>query len=885
MAGATPQDALAHIRRGRSPVPIPFREKGPRLTGWQALRLSEETAPQYFNGTPCNVGIILGEASNGLVDIDLDAEEAVLLAERFLPATTSKFGRASKPRSHWLYFGSEPHGRVTYKDPIDNAMLVEFRCSGAEKGAAAQTVFPPSVHPSGEAIEWEVDGEPARIKTSELLAITGKLAAAALVAKHHRGRCDLLLDQSPSVWAKALMLIDPRLSEKVKEWCGIVSGAPDREGTATPRSKSGLGLDLEGHERYAQAALQRESQRVASAGDGTQSDTLFNAAANMGELIAAGVIGESEVEAELVAAGMQMSVNPSKGPWLRSQIERKGRDGIAKGKLSPRDLSDVGTHRAQDEQRQERHQASDPETDPETDDIAGDQSQESYSAGEGEKTARGGPQPWPPLVSLDAPDLPRLRADCLPGWAGQFAAALAADTETPEELAVGLVLAACSTATARRLRVMVKPGYFEPTNSWWAVALPPGNRKSAVQSRASAPLLDWERDTAHAMADEIQRAVSEVKTAEARAKEFRAKAARAKDDLAARDLASQAADIEAAMPEIPKSPRLWTSDVTPEKLGMLLADHGEQMAWLSSEGGVFDMLAGRYSGGIPNLDLVLKAHSGDSDRVDRGSRPSVFLRHPLLTIGLSPQPEVLRGLATKPGFRGRGLLGRFLFLLPPSPLGYRTLHTAPLPEAVSAAYTAGMRALLDMPAAIGGDGSERPHLLRLSSGAYAEWFEFALHIETTMRAGGDFELITDWAGKCPGAAARLAGVLHGIEHAHGAPWSEEISATTMAHALEIMAAVARHSLVAFDLMGADETIAAARKVWEWIKRGRHDTFTAREAYNALKGSYPRMANIHAALDVLAERGYLDIAQPKRTGSPGRPTSVSVTVRPDLAEGW
>lgn len=59
--------------------------------------------------------------------------------------------------------------------------------------------------------------------------------------------------------------------------------------------------------------------------------------------------------------------------------------------------------------------------------------------------------------------------------------------------------------------------------------------------------------------------------------------------------------------------------------GALLAEHGECMAWLSSEGGVFDLLQGRYSNGIPNLDLVLKAHSGDAERVDRGSRPPVFL--------------------------------------------------------------------------------------------------------------------------------------------------------------------------------------------------------------------------------------------------------------------
>ena len=182
--------------------------------------------------------------------------------------------------------------------------------------------------------------------------------------------------------------------------------------------------------------------------------------------------------------------------------------------------------------------------------------------------------------------------------------------------------------------------------------------------------------------------------------------------MMSKELAREAAELEAELPEIPIRPQIWTSDATPERLGSLLAEHGECMAWLSSEGGVFDLLQGRYSGGIPNLDLVLKAHSGDAERVDRGSRPPVFLRSPRLSIGLSPQPDVLRGLATKPGFRGRGLLGRFLYLLPPSPLGYRPLASNPVPDGIGKAYDSGIRAMLDWEPTTNEQGEERPYILR-----------------------------------------------------------------------------------------------------------------------------------------------------------------------------
>ncbi|PLY12832.1 MAG: hypothetical protein C0631_15905 [Sedimenticola sp.] len=500
------------------------------------------------------------------------------------------------------------------------------------------------------------------------------------------------------------------------------------------------------------------------------------------------------------------------------------------------------------------------------------------------KSAAPPPEDWPELVPLDAPNLPRLDLVHLPGWAGNYAHAIAADTETPPELAAGMVLVACATVAAHRLRVMVKPGYFEPCNLWAVVALPPGNRKSAVQSAATAPLLTWEHDQATILEPEIKRITSERKTLEARAKEKRSKAAKEKDNGKAAELAREAADIEAELPDIPMQPQIWTSDATPERLGALLAEHGECMAWLSSEGGVFDLLQGRYSNGIPNLDLVLKAHSGDAERVDRGSRPPVFLKSPRLSIGLSPQPDVLRGLAAKPGFRGRGLLGRFLYLLPPSPLGYRPLQSNPVPEGVRDAYAAGLRAMLDWEPAIDEHGEERPHLLRLSKEAYAEWYAFAQAIEAQMQPGRELEHFTDWAGKAPGAAARLAGVLHGIKHAHDTPWEAAITAETMTAALEIMAVISRHSLAALDMMGADPTIAAARLVWDWIERGRLERFTVREAFNALRGTFPRVAMLREALEALEERGYLEVIEPPRDG-PGRPPSPLVRARPEIARAW
>ncbi|MGM0583756.1 MAG: YfjI family protein [Pseudomonadota bacterium] len=493
---------------------------------------------------------------------------------------------------------------------------------------------------------------------------------------------------------------------------------------------------------------------------------------------------------------------------------------------------------------------------------------------------------WPELIPLEGGEVPALTPDMVSGWLGEFAEALADATETPVELAVGLSLGAVSAAAARRLRVEIKPDYSEPANLWIMPSLAPGNRKSAVEKATADPLRVWEREQAEALAPAIAAATAETDVIKDRAKEVKKKAGQVKDDIEARDLARQAAEIEQQVPNIPSPPQLWTSDATPENLGVRLAENDERMAWISAEGGFFETIGGRYTKGVPNLDLMLKAHSGDPERVDRIGRPPVYLTEPLLTVAMSPQPDLLRGLMAKPGFRGRGLLGRFLYFLPPSPLGFRTLDGPPLPESVKTAYASGLRAMLEWPRAVDADGQPRMHVVRLSRPAYEEWWAFAKSLEAKMRPGGQFEHMTDWAGKAPGAAARVALNLHAASHAFGRPWEVEIQLETMEQALAIVGVSAQHTRAVFGLMAANEDLAAAGHVWRWIERRRQTAFRARDVWQNLKnpGRFSKMADVMAALEHLAERGYLRIEEDVRGGA-GRKPSPMVFVRPDLSEGW
>ncbi|MBT5947812.1 MAG: DUF3987 domain-containing protein, partial [Nitrospinaceae bacterium] len=490
-----------------------------------------------------------------------------------------------------------------------------------------------------------------------------------------------------------------------------------------------------------------------------------------------------------------------------------------------------------------------------------------------------------PPVSLDLPDLPKLEPSFFPSWLGNMISAVSEATETPPELAGLLGLAVVATCVQGKVVVSPSPGYREPLSIFVAPALDSGNRKTAVLNEMTRPLRDWEREQAEELQPEVDRATSERKTLEARIDYLRKEAAKKKMTKTFEELVDEIAEIDAKLPEVPSIPRLWTQDVTPERLGPLMAENGERISILSDEGGICETMAGRYSSGIPNLDLFLQGHAGSAVRVDRGSRPPVHLQSPTLTVALSPQTDVIRGLGLKPGFRGRGLLARILYALPTSPLGYRKLESKPISQSIRAEYSWGLRNLLKMLPATDEDGKPVPHVIEYSEDAYQEWHEFSLMVEREMRDEGKFDQINDWASKLPGAAARIAGLFHCVENAGSSPFPNEISPQTIKRALDIAAILSEHALAAFGLMGADPAIEGAKKVWRWVERTQSESFKARDCFQALKGSFRLMKELQPALDVLVERAYLAKIPQENSGKVGRTSSASYCVNPSLTEDW
>lgn len=429
----------------------------------------------------------------------------------------------------------------------------------------------------------------------------------------------------------------------------------------------------------------------------------------------------------------------------------------------------------------------------------------------------------------------------------------------------------------------VKPDYFEPVNLWTCCVMPPATKKTGVHLAATAPLSEWEREKRTELENEIARATSERATLEARIKHLRQKAATSSDTAASEDTQREVRKLEDELPEVPRVPQLWTADVTPENLGTIMADNDERMAVLSDEGGIFDILGGLYAGkgATAILDTFLKGHAGSPIRVNRGSRPPDFMQHPCLTIGLCPQPDVLRSLGEKRQFRGRGLLARILWALPATNVGHRTNDTAPLPEVLRLRYADNVKAILEHPNGTTPDGEPAAHVLKLSADATARWRTFWLAVERESAEGGRYAHITDWAGKLAGAVARIAALLHVARHALGTkPWEVDISGDDMQAAIRIGECLATHALAVFDEMGADEATDGARVILRWLRREHLETFTYRDCHRAHQRRFPRANDMEAAVNVLADDWYCIRAQAQTSSLAGRP-SRGYTVNPAL----
>lgn len=481
------------------------------------------------------------------------------------------------------------------------------------------------------------------------------------------------------------------------------------------------------------------------------------------------------------------------------------------------------------------------------------------------------PPEWPDPILPGTMRTPAITADVLPSWLGEMAHGVSEATQTPPALAVMCCLSVLATVLQGRYEVEPLPRYTEPLALWTLGTAPPGARKTAVLNALQAPLLYWEKLLRDRMRSEIAKVNATRAVAKKRIERLLQDAAKAKEASERTSIREEIEREEKDMPQEIYAPRLFSSDVTGERLQALLVEHGGRMAVLSDEAGIFQIMAGMYNGGAANNDVFLQGHAGSAMRVDRAGR-FAHIDKPALSFGLLIQPATLADVASSSKFRNTGLLARFMWAIPVSNVGQRDVRKhSPVPASVSEEYERRLFQLLEgVPAP-----AQAPKVLPLASQAREAWLDMAAAIELEQGEGGRYESISDWTSKLPGAVARIAGL---FELAQVGLYANQVSLDSMERAIALARLLIPHAQAAFGLLGTDSVDTDALAILKWIRAGGLAEFTRREAQKAQEGRFRSVDRLQKALDRLVQQ---DVLRSFKRHNKGAPSTMVLRVNPKV----
>jgi replicative DNA helicase len=461
-------------------------------------------------------------------------------------------------------------------------------------------------------------------------------------------------------------------------------------------------------------------------------------------------------------------------------------------------------------------------------------------------------QPPPPLV--DAVPLPEWPVGVLPEWVRDHVVATSERLQVPVDLCAQLAVGVLAAIAMGHVRAVVHD-WTEPAALFLYCAMHSGAGKSPAEKAMVQPLRDWEKARRIDGEDDYQLGLAEHRVAQKRAKELEAQHAKGACDVSE----FREAALEAAQPP-PVQYRLTVDDTTPERLTQLLAAH-KRLALISTEAGLLDMVAGGYgNSGSTNLDVYLKAWSGETIIRDRkggdGGPEATVVDDPLLCVVLTIQPSVIeRYQQERPDLRGRGWFARFMPSVPESLVGLRTFATRPPTGDEAQRYADAIHHLADTLNA--GEGELRYVLDDDAAQMFYRWCE---DMEPDLAVGGRLEALHDQSSKIRSSVLRLAAILAAV---NGTGTSVDVA--TVASAIEVGDYWTAHAMAVegvIDAVSSEEAhaVKVGVDILDWCRRRQAVTFTPREVWRSLRRSYPFVEDLLPGFDILVRRGWVDLLE-------------------------
>lgn len=476
------------------------------------------------------------------------------------------------------------------------------------------------------------------------------------------------------------------------------------------------------------------------------------------------------------------------------------------------------------------------------------------------------------MVQDRLPDFP---LDCLPAGLRDFVQQLAACKQAPVDAAAVSLLSVFSMAEGGRF--MVDPGiaavYQLGINLFTMTVMESGTGKSEIMNVLKKPIEDFVKDYNWKNREKIAMDENWSSVLRERVSKAKKQCVSGKADYS--DLEEAQRELDAFRPM--KKLRCITDNATSEALENLLAENDGVMSVVSTEGGVIDIMGGRYSkDGGSNIDIYLHGYSNESFDKDRAGQGHVHVDHLYLTVIFSIQPRVLKDFMRR-DFIEKGMTSRYLYSIPRE-LEERLLRDSPnIEPLVLADYENKIRDIMSIERNVGA-----PYELRFSKEATELMISYN-DDAIQKRIKEDLACIKRTARRIIGQTIRLAGVLHLMAYGSEAVEKREISAQTVEKAIRLTDYFLEHTKAAHKTVEDSEEIKNLKYVWEKCRGLKVPEFSSDVLREKCRGRLRTNEEQKPYITGLIERGYLrELPEDKKNkGKDGRPMAARYRINPLL----
>jgi hypothetical protein len=383
--------------------------------------------------------------------------------------------------------------------------------------------------------------------------------------------------------------------------------------------------------------------------------------------------------------------------------------------------------------------------------------------------------------------------------------------QSPLAMCGQAVLAAATLVVQGHADVELATGQIKPLSNFFLTVAASGERKTATDQRALAPVRKHEEFLAEKYPAERLTFLNDHAAWDAARK--KAISSHKGNRAAIRDALNQLGPE----PLPPPLPILTCPEPTFEGLTLAMQQGQPNMGIFSSEGGQF---VGGHAMSEENKLASAAAFSscwdGEPIRRVRVKDGVTILPGRRLAMHLMVQPEVAVLLLSDQLLADQGMFSRYLVTAPEARAGHR-FYREPSSESRAKLfrYEHQMYSILarPLPLADGKLNELTPRVLRLSEDARTMLINFADHVEGQLGPNGEFKPISGLANKLPEHAARLAGVL--IMFAN--PDSKEISIEAIENGIRLVRHYADEALRLFQAAKVDAKLRNATRLLVWLQ--------------------------------------------------------------------